>query len=212
MGRVTTGASDLEGFLEARLDAGRPTLGDPVLASHVADDLGRVAGRRILDVGCGTGDLAAMLAAAGAQVWGVDVCARLVARAREGRGFVAADAVRIPFASETFHDATCVLVLHYVADPGRALGEIARVVRPVGRFVLADRIAPDDPEARARQDRVEQARNPFLRRILPSGEIESLLRGAGFEVVGTEDHERAVPDERGRVRCRIYVCRREGKA
>ncbi|MGY1619610.1 class I SAM-dependent methyltransferase [Geodermatophilus sp. SYSU D00691] len=108
----------------------------------VLDLLGGVAGRRVLDAGCGAGHLTAELVARGADVVGVDGSARLLrhARARLGPGvpLVRHDLERpLGIADGSFDDAVLALVLHHVDDRAQLLRELARVVRPGGRLVVS---------------------------------------------------------------------------
>ena len=96
-------------------------------------------GSRVLDLGTGEGQGGRSLAAAGADVVGVDLSAPLLAAARRRSGFplVRADiAAPLPFRDATFDAACCVLVLEHVADITGVFAEVARVLRPRGVFVL----------------------------------------------------------------------------
>lgn len=97
------------------------------------------AGRRWLDVGCGTGALtAAVLASADPdRVVGMDPSEGFLtgARARTGTSratFCAADARALPVPDRCFDAVVSGLAVNFVPDPGRALAELARVVRPGG--------------------------------------------------------------------------------
>jgi SAM-dependent methyltransferase len=95
------------------------------------------APRRVLEVGCGWGELAAWLAAeTGAEVVAVDLSPRMVELARE-RGVDArvGDVQELPFADASFDVAVAAWMLYHVPDLDRALAELARVVRPGGRLV-----------------------------------------------------------------------------
>ncbi len=103
---------------------------------------GEVAGRRILDAGCGSGPLFAALRDRGAIVTGFDKSARMVelARRRLGAGadlLVADLASPLPFPGGTFDDAVASLVLHYLEDWGPALAELRRVLKPGGRLIVS---------------------------------------------------------------------------
>lgn len=85
---------------------------------------GDVAGRRILDAGCGSGPLFAALRDRGALVTGLDSSARMVELARRRLGADAALHVAdlgnpLPFADGAFDDVLASLVLHYLKDWGR---------------------------------------------------------------------------------------------
>lgn len=96
-------------------------------------------GSRVLDLGCGTGELARHLAAAGLRVTGCDISPRMLGCA------AAADAVSavrwtplqpawrsLPFESESFGAVVAASVLEYVDSPTTVLAECARVLRPGG--------------------------------------------------------------------------------
>ena len=95
------------------------------------------AGERILDLGCGTGQLSAQIAAAGAEVVGMDLSAEMVEAAREqfpGLSFVVGDAGDFSFA-ELFDAVFSNAALHWVKPPEAALACIAACLGAGGRFV-----------------------------------------------------------------------------
>jgi SAM-dependent methyltransferase len=142
---------------------------------------GDLRGRRVLDVGCGTGRLAAALAEReSCKVWGVDPSAEMleVARARvpEGAGLKQGVAEELPFKDGWFERSVTQLSLH-LWDRPRAFPELRRVV--TGRVALAT----FDP---AHFDEYWlNAFFPSIERIdlarFPDGEtLERELRAAGF--------------------------------
>ncbi|SOD66597.1 Methyltransferase domain-containing protein [Streptomyces zhaozhouensis] len=103
---------------------------------------GDVAGRRILDAGCGSGPLFAALRDRGALVTGLDSSAEMVelARRRLGAGAdlrVADLGDPLPFADGAFDDVLASLVLHYLEDWGPTLAETRRVLGPGGRLITS---------------------------------------------------------------------------
>lgn len=91
----------------------------------------------VLDLGCGTGEFAS-LALEGCIDVGIDVNARALDKAaRTGRyaALECADARRLPFTEGRFQTVLAVSVLEHIPQPGRALAEAFRVLRPGGRFV-----------------------------------------------------------------------------
>jgi ubiquinone/menaquinone biosynthesis C-methylase UbiE len=99
---------------------------------------GDLAGRRVLDVGCGTGKFAAALSER-AKVWGVDDSPQMleVARARAPRvRFKQASAESLPFKEGWFERVTMWLVVHLVERP-RVFAELCRVLAPRGRIAVA---------------------------------------------------------------------------
>jgi demethylmenaquinone methyltransferase/2-methoxy-6-polyprenyl-1,4-benzoquinol methylase len=120
---------------------------------------GRAGAVRVLDLCCGTGDLAFLAeekGGAGVSGVGVDFTLPMLAVARkrrraEGRrsAFVQGDALRLPFRSGSFDAITIGYGLRNIADPGAALVEMRRVLAPGGRVVILDFGKPDSPLANA---------------------------------------------------------------
>ena len=99
--------------------------------------LGPLAGRRVADVGCGTGRLLGSLSSHGAQAVGIDTDPAMLTFAA-ARGPVArADAHRLPLADASMDAAVTMATLEFTADPARVLTEMARITRPGGRMVAA---------------------------------------------------------------------------
>jgi SAM-dependent methyltransferase len=101
-----------------------------------------VAGRRILDAGCGSGPLLAALRDRGAIMTGIDKSAGMLELARRRLGDdadlqVAELGSPLPFPHDTFDDVTASLVLHYLKDWGPALAELRRVLKPGGRLIAS---------------------------------------------------------------------------
>ncbi|GAA4685312.1 SAM-dependent methyltransferase [Phytohabitans rumicis] len=107
--------------------------------------LGDVAGRRILEVGCGAAAAARWLATQGAQVVAFDLSAgmlRHAAHAADTSGvrvpLVQADALALPFPDRSF-DIACTAfgAIPFVDDSAAAMREVHRVLRPGGRWVFS---------------------------------------------------------------------------
>jgi ubiquinone/menaquinone biosynthesis C-methylase UbiE len=94
-------------------------------------------GKRVLDVGCGTGRVAAALAERGSRVWGVEPSREMAARARSrGVHVKVARAEQLPFKEGWFERAVLWLVAHLVDRPA-VFAELARVLSPDGRVAVA---------------------------------------------------------------------------
>ena len=111
-------------------------------ADELVRELGAIAGVRLLDVGCGTGNAALAAARAGARATGIDPATRLleIGRARAQDEGVAVelregDATALPFEDDAFDVAVSVFGVIF-AEPEQAAAELLRVVRPGGRVAL----------------------------------------------------------------------------
>lgn len=105
------------------------------------------SGRRVLDLGCGTGsDLIEVVSAVGREgrAVGIDVSATLLALARERTAavpavaLVRADAERLPQRSGAYDACRVERVLLHVGDPSAVLAEIFRVLAPNGRVTIVE--------------------------------------------------------------------------
>jgi SAM-dependent methyltransferase len=113
-----------------------------LLAPHLPGD------GRVLEVGVGTGVVALGLAKRGHRVLGLDVSRPMLRRGRERLGpvVVLGDAMELPIAGRSVASAVSVWVVQSVPDPVRLFVEVARVLRPGGRYLVCttQRPAADD--------------------------------------------------------------------
>lgn len=119
----------------------------PVLLAQ----LGEIPHKRVLDVGCGTGELLLRVLEQSpeAACAGLDLSDNMLSEARRKLGgraeLVRGDAERLPFADGAFDAVLCNDSFHHYPNPETALGEIARVLSPGGVFLLGDTTAPTLP-------------------------------------------------------------------
>jgi demethylmenaquinone methyltransferase/2-methoxy-6-polyprenyl-1,4-benzoquinol methylase len=165
------------------------------------DAIGVSAGDRLLDLACGTGDLAELARARGARVIGLDFAREMLRGAAlrdPDADFVQADAARLPLASGCADALTCGFALrNFVSLPG-VFAEMARVLAPAGRIALIEVDRPENALVRAGHsvyfdrlvprigallsDRAAYAYLPQSTSYLPDEpELLSELTKAGFE-------------------------------
>jgi SAM-dependent methyltransferase len=144
---------------------------------------------RVLDVGCGTGALAARLADRGYSVVGVDPSEGMleVMRARHpGLKAVAASGTALPFGEDEFDLVLTVAALHHVAEPEavrQTLGEMTRVSRPAGRILVWDH-NPRNPYWSSLMRRVPQ--DIGEERLIGEREIVDGLTAAGARILAIQ--------------------------
>ena len=171
------------------------------LGAGVVELLAPRPGERIVDVGCGTGALTAQIAAAGAEIVGIDASDAMVTRARElypqlrfevakGEEFTLEYPVDAVFSSAA---------LHWMSPPEAVAASVARALKPGGRFVaemggrgnIATIVGAIYQVLAEEGIPRERVRNPWY---FPSiGEYASLLERAGFEVVLMQLFDRPTP-------------------
>lgn len=113
----------------------------------VLDVAGPLSGCRAVDACCGTGDLTLELAAAGAEVVGVDFSPQMLQRAerKPGRGkqvFAHGDALDLPLEDDSCDVATVAFGIRNVADRRAGLRELSRVVKPGGKVIVLELSMP----------------------------------------------------------------------
>jgi ubiquinone biosynthesis O-methyltransferase len=151
--------------------------------------LGDVAGQQVLDVGCGDGAVSVYLAQRGALVTGIDASEDMVraakkrsAASRRHVAFAAATAERLPFPDASFDAVLAKTVLCFVDDADAVVREIARVLKPGGRFVIGE-LGKWSLWAASRRVRAWFG-SPVWRlgRFRTPAELRSLAEAAGLEV------------------------------
>ena len=155
-----------------------------------------VPGEPLLDVCCGTGDLAVACSRAGARVTGVDFSERMLERARRKAPqleWVSGDALALPFADRTFAAATVGFGVRNVADLDLALRELRRVLRPGGKLGILEITRPRgllSPFYRLWFDGIV----PLLGKALPGGSAYSYLPASVRRFPGPDELARRIAD------------------
>ena len=173
------------------------------MAGDLLDRLDPAPGEAVLDLGCGTGELAAAIQARGAQVWALDSDPAMVAAARErlgaervlladGRGFSLPEPVDAVFSNAA---------LHWMDSPAEVIARVRAALRPGGRFVAelggAGNIAAilDALGAALAEAGLPEPACPWFFPTL--GRYASLLEAGGFRVARMEHFPRPTPLEGG---------------
>lgn len=149
-----------------------------------------------LDIATGGGHAALALAPHVGRIVASDLTPRMLEAARDhilGKGidnatFEIADAEQMPFEDESFDIVTCRIAPHHFSDIAAFAREVARVLKPGGRFVLMDSTSPDDDDLDAFINELERRRDTTHVRSYRLGEWIETIEAAGLIV----DHHEPV--------------------
>ncbi len=163
---------------------------DAALTQRFVDALGNATSGSVLDVACGPGILSAAIAKSAREVVAFDLTPQMLNKAAQrcaGAGvnnvtFREGNAAALPFADATFDAVVTRLSVHHFDRPERVMSEMFRVLRPGGRFVVADVISSEVSAEAELQNAIEILRDPSHVRMLSGSELTSLVREAGFAV------------------------------
>ena len=138
------------------------------------------ASARLVDIGCGTGQFAQMASAQAWQLFGVDIAHGMCRIAATRCTAIQADTVQLPLADASCDGVVSSLCLQWVAALPIAIGEIARVLKPGGRAIIASLGSGSLQELRAS---AAQAKLPLgLLPLLTVSEYTAAILAHGFEI------------------------------
>jgi len=138
----------------------------------VAADLAK--GRTVLDIACGEGYGASLLAKVAAKVMAVDIDGATIQKAAEkykaeNLDFLTGSLLQIPFPDRSFDMITCFETIEHITEHEQALSELKRVLKPGGILMIS---TPD----RVNYSEIREYKNLFHRKELDGEELKSLIR------------------------------------
>lgn len=160
-------------------------------------------GRKILDLGCGTGILTNELAKGGADVLGIDLSEEMISAAKKNYPFIKfeiADILNLPY-ENTFDTVFSNAVLHWIKNAGLALQNINKVLKSTGSLVCEfgahnNVAAITSAFKNAMQSRGYEYNDPFF--LPAAGEYRALLEKNGFNAELVDEYDRPTPLKEGK--------------
>jgi len=143
-----------------------------------------------LDIATGGGHTALALAPHVGHMIASDLTPQMLGAAEafiRGQGvtnvsFAIAEAERLPFGDGSFDIVSCRVAPHHFSDPQAYCREVARVLRPGGRFVMVDSVAPEDDELDAFINKVEHWRDNTHVRSYRATEWQAWIEAPGLRI------------------------------
>jgi trans-aconitate 2-methyltransferase len=172
------------------------------LGEGVVDFLNPQPGERILDLGCGTGQLTQKIADSGANVLGLDASPDMIGQARQNYPnlqFVLANAAALQFDTE-FDAVFSNAALHWMLDRAGVIAGVARALKKGGRFVAE---LGGNGNVRELESAIETVAAKYHTGLIPErrtcypalGEYAALLEAHGLEVTFAQLFDRPTPLE-----------------
>lgn len=151
----------------------------------------------VLDIATGGGHVSKALAPHVKSVFSTDLTEKMLENTAnfldtlfENISYVIADAEALPFLKNRFDAVVCRIAPHHFPNPEKFVQEAARVLKPGGRFVLIDNVAPEDPKLAEFMNKTEKLRDNSHVRCLSKLEWSSLLRRYGLVETKTLDRKK----------------------
>jgi ubiquinone/menaquinone biosynthesis C-methylase UbiE len=149
----------------------------------------------VLDVATGAGHTALAFAPQVTHVMATDLTEAMLAKTAElatERGLTnietkLADAEALPFDNALFDLVTCRIALHHFPDPGQAVSEFARVLKPGGILGFTDNFSVPDEAAAAYYNAYEKLRDPSHHWVYALAELQAMFEAAGLQVIATRE-------------------------
>lgn len=168
--------------------AAAPAHSDEDSLRILAEAVAVVAQDRVLDVACGPGIVACMLAARAQHVTGIDMVPAMLEEARtlqarkglQNLSWELGEATKLPFEDDAFSLVVSRYSFHHLLEPAQVLKEMTRVCRRGGRVAVAD-VTPEADKAQA-YDELEKLRDPSHTQVVPVERLRALGEKQGLEL------------------------------
>lgn len=177
---------------------------DPEKVARLIQAVNPAPDARVLEVAAGPGYPSLGFAAVCREVIAMDLTPALLEigeRLRRERGlenlrYQVGDAEHIPFGADQLDVVLCRFAFHHFPNPGRVLGEMARVCRPAGKVAIEDLVVSEHPQRAAYHNRMHALRDASHAQIWPVSELLRLFAASGLEVEQVQTNEPLQPLER----------------
>ncbi len=147
----------------------------------------------VLDVATGGGHVTKTLSPHVGHIFSTDLTPQMLATAKEHLSascsnvwYIVADAESLPFLNETFDAVVCRIAAHHFSNPKLFVSEVFRALKPGGKFILIDNVAPADPELDHFMNTTEKLRDESHGRCFSITEWSQWFNEQGFVITKSE--------------------------
>ncbi|KEF36590.1 methylase involved in ubiquinone/menaquinone biosynthesis [Schinkia azotoformans MEV2011] len=151
----------------------------------------------VLDIATGGGHVAKTLAPHVATVYATDLTVEMLSNTADHLSkactnifYVIADAENLPFLEGTFDVVTCRIAPHHFPNPNNFIKEASRVLKPGGKFLLIDNVAPEEKHLGVFMNTVEKLRDESHVRCLSVNEWKELFVSNGLEEIQSQNRKK----------------------
>lgn len=183
---------------QAATMASAPAFTEASMIERLRVAVGAVQDGRVLDLACGPGIVTVELARDAREVVAFDLTPEMLQKARERCAqaglmnvrFEQGTAEALPFADASFDAVVTRFTMHHFASPAVVASQLARVVRPGGRIVIADSLSSHIADEAELHNALEILRDPSHIRMLSREQLLAIIQEAGFTVLSESTWER----------------------
>ncbi|MFC0271077.1 class I SAM-dependent methyltransferase [Metabacillus herbersteinensis] len=150
-----------------------------------------------IDIATGGGHVTKALSSHVSTIFATDLTNQMLATAKKHLDstcnnvwYVQADAESLPFLDSTFDLAVCRIAAHHFPNPELFVQEVHRVLKPGGKFLLIDNVAPDDKGLDQFVNTLEKLRDPSHGRSYTINEWKKLFRSSSFIEVRSSNRKK----------------------
>ncbi|WP_462413671.1 class I SAM-dependent methyltransferase [Neobacillus sp. Marseille-QA0830] len=143
----------------------------------------------VIDIATGGGHVSKTLSPFVHQVFATDLTPQMLSTARkhlspscQNVSYIVADAESLPFLENSFDAAVCRIAAHHFPNPQNFVAEVARVLKPEGKFLLIDNIAPEEAELDLFMNTTEKLRDDSHGRCFTIKEWSDWFKSNGLEM------------------------------
>lgn len=182
-----------EAYITSKIHAQGKDL--PLITKWLQPDSNMIA----LDIATGGGHVAKRLAVQVKTVFAIDIVKEMLANTAEhlctveNIFYIIADAEAMPFLDNSFDISTCRIAAHHFPNPDKFISEVYRILKPGGKFLLIDNVAPEDEKMDQFINTLDKIRDYSHHRVQKVSEWKQLFLENKFTILKEKVRKKQIP-------------------